>query len=174
MSITTSLRRAAKLQEKIEELRTRLSGLLDRARAEIAASSTEELPLLARRPGRPKMFKSNGHRQKGKREAVSTKRRTEKGARAPQEPVAARGAKRRKRSPLLGLKRATSPTGPLSPAVVAVLKTKNKPMNVADILSGLTARGYVFNSAEPKKNLAARIYRLKGVKQASAGLFALA
>ena len=36
----------------------------------------------------------------------------------------------------------------------------------------LLADGYHFNSAEPKKNLAARIYRLNGVKQVSAGLFA--
>ena len=47
-------------------------------------------------------------------------------------------------------------------------------MNVKDILDGLTANGYQFNSAEPKKNLAARIYRLKGVKQVASGLFGLA
>ena len=45
-------------------------------------------------------------------------------------------------------------------------------MNVKDILDGLTANGYQFNTPEPKKNLAARIYRLKGVKQVAAGLFA--
>ena len=120
------------------------------------------------------MFKSNGHRQVGKPGPASAKVKAEKVVRAPKKAVVARGGKRRKRSPLLGVKRAASPTGPLAPAVVAVLKTKHKPMNVGDILSGLNANGYQFNSAEPKKNLAARIYRLKGVKQASAGLFELA
>ena len=175
MSITNSLRRAAKLQEKIEGLRAQLTQLLDRARSEVASSAAEEIALPLRRPGRPKMFKSNGRRQAGKPEPAGTKRQTAKTAvRAPKTTVVARGGKRRKRSPLFGVKRAASPTGPLAPAVVAVLKTKNKPMNVGDILSGLTANGYQFNSAEPKKNLAARIYRLKGVRQASAGLFALA
>ena len=174
MSISTSLRRAAKLQEKIEGLRAQLSQLLDRARSEVASSVEEEIVTPARRPGRPKMFKSNGRRQAGKPGPVSVKARAGKAARTPKAAVAVRGGKRRKRSPLLGVKRAASPSGPLAPAVVAVLKTKRSPMNVGDILSGLNANGYQFNSAEPKKNLAARIYRLKGVRQASAGLFELA
>ena len=172
MSISTSLRRAAKLQAKIEGLRTQLADLLDRARSEVASLKVEEIELPSRRPGRPKMFKSNGRRRAGKPAAVVSQTRTEKGARAPKKGVAVRRG--RKRSPLLGVKRAASPTGPLSPAVVAVLKTKRKPMNVGDILTGLNANGYQFNSAEPKKNLAARIYRLKGVKQAGPGLFELA
>ena len=45
-------------------------------------------------------------------------------------------------------------------------------MSVRDILYKLLDSGYHFNSSEPKKNLAARIYRLKGVKQVSTGLFA--
>ena len=174
MSISTSLRRAAKLQEKIDGLRAQLSQLLDRARAEVASEAEEESVASPRRPGRPKMFKSNGRRQVGKRRVVSAKPRTEKPVRAPKAAVAAGGGRRRRRSPLLGVKRAASPSGPLAPAVVAVLKTKHRPMNVADILAGLTANGYQFNSSEPKKNLAARIYRLKGVKQAGAGLFELA
>ena len=174
MSITTSLRRAAKLQAKIEGLRTQLTQLLDRARSEVASFTVEEIELPSRRPGRPpKMFKSNGRRQTGKTAAATDKSKPGKGVRAPKKAVVARTRKGRKRSPLLGVKRAASPTGPLSPAVVAVLKTKRKPMNVGDILTGLTANGYQFNSAEPKKNLAARIYRLKGVKQAGPGLFEL-
>ena len=85
---------------------------------------------------------------------------------------AARAPKGRRLSPLKGVKRAASPSGPLAPAVVKVLEAKKQPMNVRDILDGLLASGYHFNSAEPKKNLAARIYRLNGVKQVSAGLFA--
>ena len=175
MSISTSLRRAAKLQAKIEGLRTQLAQLLDRARSEVVSFTVEEIEVSSRRPGRPKMFKSNGRRRNGKPAAVAGQAKPEKAPHAPKKTVAPRRAgKGRKRSPLLGVKRAASPTGPLSPAVVAVLKTKRKPMNVGDILTGLNANGYQFNSAEPKKNLAARIYRLKGVKQAGPGLFELA
>jgi hypothetical protein len=45
-------------------------------------------------------------------------------------------------------------------------------MGVSDILNGLMASGYKFSSPEPKKNLFARIYRLKGVKQVGPGKFA--
>jgi hypothetical protein len=47
-------------------------------------------------------------------------------------------------------------------------------MSVAEILDGLTKNGYKFASPEPKKNLFARIYRLKGVKQIGPGRFAAA
>jgi hypothetical protein len=69
-------------------------------------------------------------------------------------------------------RRSTSPTGPLAPAVVKVLKSKNSPMSVSEILDGLLANGYKFASPEPKKNLFARIYRLKGVTQVGPGKFA--
>ena len=67
--------------------------------------------------------------------------------------------------------RSTSPTGPLAPAVVRVLKSKDSPMSVSEILAGLFSNGYKFASSEPKKNLFARIYRLKGVKQIGRGKF---
>ena len=69
-------------------------------------------------------------------------------------------------------RRSTSPTGPLAPAVVKVLKSRNSPMSVSEILDGLLSNGYKFASPEPKKNLFARIYRLKGVKQVGPGKFA--
>jgi hypothetical protein len=69
-------------------------------------------------------------------------------------------------------RRSSSPSGPLAPAVVRVLKSKGGPMGVSDILDGLMKNGYKFNSPEPKKNLFARIYRLKGVKQVGPGQFA--
>jgi hypothetical protein len=56
--------------------------------------------------------------------------------------------------------------------VVQVLKAKGTPMAVAEILAGLRANGYRYPSADPKKNLSARIYRLKGVKQVGPGRFA--
>jgi hypothetical protein len=71
-------------------------------------------------------------------------------------------------------RRSTSPTGPLAPAVVRVLKSRSGPMGVSEILDGLLKNGYKFNSPEPKKNLFARIYRLKGVRQVGPGQFTAA
>jgi len=71
-------------------------------------------------------------------------------------------------------RRSTSPTGPLAPAVVQVLKSKESPMSVPEILEGLFSNGYKFASPEPKKNLFARIYRLNGVKKVGPGKFAVA
>ena len=45
-------------------------------------------------------------------------------------------------------------------------------MSVSEILEGLFSNGYKFVSTEPKKNLFARIYRLKGVKKVGPGQFA--
>lgn len=169
MSISNSLRRATKLQEKIEELREQLSGLLDKARAELASAPVEEISVAPRR-GRRK-----GKKTAPVRRATAAKvpaKRGRKPAKINGRTKAARANKASRRSPLKGVKRATSPSGPLAPAVVKVLESKKQPMNVRDILSGLLTSGYHFNSAEPKKNLAARIYRLNGVKQVGAGLFA--
>jgi hypothetical protein len=69
-------------------------------------------------------------------------------------------------------RRSTSPSGSLAPVVVKVLKSKGSPMTVAEILDDLMSSGYKFTSPEPKKNLFARIYRLKGVKQVGPGRFA--
>ena len=169
MSITASLRQAAKLQERIEGLREQLAKVLDKARSELAATPAEEISITPRR-GRPKMQKSVAGRR-----VVAPKlpaKRGRKPAQALGRPPVTRATKGRRHSPLKGVKRASSPSGPLAPAVVKVLATKKQPMNVRDILDGLLANGYHFNSAEPKKNLAARIYRLNGVRQVSAGLFA--
>ncbi len=171
MSLSTSLRRAAKLQEKIEELREQLAGLLDKARAELDSMTSEEVSTSPRRGGEQKTNKRTG----------STKAaRSARSGHGPQvgkvdgRTKAARELKAKRRSPLAGLKRASSPSGPLAPAVVKVLEQKNKPMSVRDILDHLLSNGYTFNTSEPKKNLAARIYRLKGVRQVSPGLFAQA
>jgi len=56
--------------------------------------------------------------------------------------------------------------------VVTVLKGSNTPMSVSEILEGLIKSGYQYPSSEPKKNLSARIYRLKGVRQVGPGRFA--
>ena len=128
---SSNLRKAAEIQERIEQLQTELDGLLqseggDQNSARVSRAST----------------------------AVVTQGRGKKVA-----PVRGRG------------RRSTSPTGPLAPAVVQVLKSKNSPMSVSEILDGLLSNGYKFASPEPKKNLFARIYRLKGVKQVGPGKF---
>jgi hypothetical protein len=134
---SSTLRKAAEIQERIERLQEELSSLLQ-AGAEVssmvvASSAKARIP-------------------------ASRGRHTKKAAR-----MAPSGNIRGRRS--------TSPTGPLAPAVVEVLESKKAPMSVSEILEGLLSNGYKFASPEPKKNLFARIYRLKGVKQVGPGKF---
>ncbi len=171
MSISASLHKAAKLQEKIEGLRKQLNDLLNKARQELASTPAPEIPAALR--GRAAKA-TKGGKSPAARGRVGRPAKVEAIAEAP-APRGGRKGKRngaaRGRSPLASRKRASSPGGPLAPAVVKVLQANGKPMRVAEILEGLTNDGYVFNSPEPKKNLAARIYRLSGVKQVSPGLF---
>ena len=128
---SSTLRKAAEIQERIEQLQTELGGLLQ-------SEGGEQISV----PVSPASA------------AVVTQGRVKKVA-----PVGGRG------------RRSTSPTGPLAPAVVQVLNSKSSPMSVSEILDGLLSNGYKFASPEPKKNLFARIYRLKGVKQVGPGKF---
>ena len=175
MSIRTTLRKAAQLQDKIEQLRGQLTALLVQAHAEVD-HAPELFPAVAGSSGRrpPKR-----KRARAVSAGASSTRRggTGMGDRFAQgiaAPAVGRGSGRRRRgtSPLKGKKRNASPSGPLAPAVVKVLATKGEPMHVRDILEGLKMANYQFTSSEPKKNLAARIYRLKGVRQVGEGLFA--
>ena len=134
---SSTLRKAAEIQERIERLQEELGSLLP---ASAEASST---PSVAAPSARTLV------RPAGARKAAA---------------VLPSGGSRGRRS--------TSPTGPLAPAVVQVLKSKDSPMSVSEILDGLLANGYKFASPEPKKNLFARIYRLKGVKKVGPGKFA--
>jgi hypothetical protein len=131
---SSTLRKAAEIQEQIEQLQAELDTLLQ----------------------------SNGERNSSpESHAPSAVTIRERARRAPANaPVKGRG------------QRSASPTGPLAPAVVRVLKSKSSPMSVSEILDGLLSNGYKFASPEPKKNLFARIYRLKGVKQVGPGKFA--
>jgi hypothetical protein len=134
---SSTLRKAAEIQERIEQLQAELDGLLqtgEEATSVVAATTTPNV--------------NRGLGRRGRKAAVAT----------------ATGGGRGRRS--------TSPTGPLAPAVVKVLKSRNSPMSVSEILDGLLSNGYKFASPEPKKNLFARIYRLKGVKQVGPGKFA--
>ena len=128
---SSTLRKAAEIQERIEQLQTELGGLLQSEGGEQNSAAVSQAST-----------------------AVVTQERGKKVAL-----VRGRG------------RRSTSPTGPLAPAVVQVLNSKSSPMSVSEILDGLLSNGYKFASPEPKKNLFARIYRLKGVKQVGPGKF---
>lgn len=73
-----------------------------------------------------------------------------------------------------GRGRVTSPSGPLSSAVVSVLKRSRRPMSCAEITDALLKKNYVFTHPEPKRIVSIRIYKLKGVKQTGPGRFAAA
>ena len=135
---SSTLRQAADLQERIEQLQQELNALLQQM-GEAADGA-------ARRP-------------EGQKQPV-TAPAERRGKAATTPPARGRGRRR------------GSPSGPLAPAVVQVLKAKGAPMAVAEILAGLRANGYRYAAADPKKNLGARIYRLKGVKQVGPGQFA--
>ena len=136
---SSTLRKAAELQERIERLQQELDALLQQT-----DQATDDA---ARRP---------------------------EGQKQPVTPAAERRGKATVAAPAaLGRgRRRGSPSGPLAPAVVQVLKAKGTPMSVAEIVEGLRANGYRYAAADPKKNLGARIYRLKGVKQVGPGQFA--
>ncbi len=132
---SSTLRKAAEIQERIEQLQYELDSLLETG--EESVTPTPE----------PAAQTQDGGRERSRRPAKQ------------QAEPKSRG------------RRPASPSGPLAPAVVKVLKSKSSPMSVSEILDGLNANGYRFASPEPKKNLFARIYRLKGVKQVGPGKF---
>ena len=151
---SSALRKAAEVQEQIEQLELELQKLLETgnstdsgSQAGSAAEQRDQEAKESQQPG------ARGRRT-GSRPAVAAATGT----------ASANGRSRGRRS--------TSPSGPLAPAVVKVLKSRSNPMSVAEILDGLNASGYKFTSPEPKKNLFARIYRLKGVRQVGPGRFA--
>jgi hypothetical protein len=86
----------------------------------------------------------------------------------------AKSPRRRRRSSLRGKSRPRSPSGPLGPAVISVLKKAGKPLRVPEILKGLESAKYVWTAKDPKTTLYARIYRLPGVKKVAEGRFTVA
>jgi hypothetical protein len=136
---SSTLRKAADLQERIEQLQQELDALFQQTVE--AADGAPGWPEKQKQPVTPP---------------------AERPGKATVAAPAARGRGRWR----------GSPSGPLAPAVVQVLKAKRTPMGVAEILEGLRTNGYQYPSADPKKNLSARIYRLKGVKQVGPGQFA--
>lgn len=69
-------------------------------------------------------------------------------------------------------RRNTANSRPLAESVAEVLREHGKALKVSEIFEGLTSSGFQFTSPDPKKNLAVRIYKLKGVKQVGPGKFA--
>jgi len=107
--------------------------------------------------------------------AVLVREATVRRGRKPGRPAKAakRGRRKKRTSPFKGKKRPSSPSGPLAPAVHKVLKRAGGPMNVDAILQGLKQDKYVWKVSNPKANLSARLYTLKGVKKSGPGMFAL-
>lgn len=143
---TTTLRRALELQIKIESMQRELAEILGTDLA---------IGLAAPAAGAAKASVRRG-RKPGR----------------PAKEVTEKPAKRV--SPLKGKKRSASPSGPLAPAVLKVMERSGGPLNVDAVLQGLAQDNYIWNVADPKKNLAARIYKLAGLKQVGPGLFDLA
>lgn len=178
MSISSLFRQATQLQERIEVSRTKLEQILDAIRDEVAQrSESVSIHDLIQLSVSPKSRKStskasyklqlkNGKNPVGrpriKNRLQAVKANVQKSF-AAKPSALVRGKK--------GKKRVASPSGPLAPAVVDVLRSSSKPMNVRSIYETLVENGYQFTTQEPKKNLAARIYRLNGVKQVGEGLF---
>ncbi|OAI41273.1 hypothetical protein AYO41_05460 [Verrucomicrobia bacterium SCGC AG-212-E04] len=144
-----SLKRLAQIPAEIAALKAEFRTILDRLRGSVESAivTVSTAPATGARRGRKRRA----------RQATPTAK-------------ASRG--RLRRSPLKGKKRPASPSGPLAPAVVSVLKSSGKPQSVNSVLEGLKKAKYVFTAKDPKKNLAARIYKLSGVKQVGPGLFA--
>lgn len=70
-----------------------------------------------------------------------------------------------------GRRRTKSPSGPLGPAVLAVLRDSEKPLRVPHIVEALKGAGHVFTSPDPVRAIGTRIYAIKGVRRAARGLF---
>ena len=80
----------------------------------------------------------------------------------------------RKTGPSKGRGRVTSPSGPLSSAVVSVLKRVRRPLSCAEITDALLKKNYQFTHPDPKRIVSIRIYKLKGVQQTGPGRFTAA
>lgn len=162
LTLTTStLRRALDLQERIESLQGELTRLLGK-NVSLTGLVRETVSVA-------------GPRRRGRKPGRKAGRAAKKAAKPgrPAKKVARRGGRKKRTSPFKGQKRPASPSGPLAPAVHKVMKRAGGPLNVDAVLQGLKQDKYVWKVSEPKKNLAARIYTMPGVKKVGPGMFAL-
>ena len=142
-------RRAAELQERVEQLQAQLDRLLSGIDGSPSAPN-----VLARAKQRPKPKVSS----KPKTLHAITKVHGK-----PLKNLKTQKAKRQ-------------PRGTLSSAVVAVLKDASKPLSTAQIFEELVAKNFTFNQDDPRANkkvLGIRLYRLAGIKSLGKGLFTL-
>lgn len=154
---TSTLRRALDLQERIESLQGELTRLLGK-NVSLTGFVSEIVSV-------------TGPRRRGRKPGQVAKKAAKPGR--PAKKVAKRGRRKKRTSPFKGQKRPSSPSGPLAPAVHKVMKRAGGPLNVNAVLQGLKQDKYVWKVSEPKKNLAARIYTMPGVKKVGPGMFAL-
>jgi len=171
---TESLKRALDLQEQIEKLQAERDALLGDIQSEAGEGAESAAPVAA--PA-PKVRRTRGPgRKKGStnKAKAAPKAAAKKAAAAPAVDGKKAPAKiSARRPPFAGKKRPASPSGPLAPAVVKVLKRLGRPAKVGEIYDELLKDKYVFTSSSPKTSLNARIYRLKGVKTLGEGKFTL-
>lgn len=85
---------------------------------------------------------------------------------------AAIGAKKNL-SPLKGKPRASSPSGPLGPAVLKALEENGLPMKVAEIFEALGKNNYQWTAHKPLQTLYIRMPKLKGLLRTEDGKYAL-
>lgn len=142
-----TLRKGMKIAAKIERLQIKLHELLGAKlelppATEVMTSQLLEAAKVARRRGRP---------------PGSGRKFSEAGTRGS--------------SPLAGRKRPSSPSGPLAPAVAKVLQRYNRPMKVAEILTGLEQDAYHWTAKNPRQTLYVRIGKLAGVQKVGEGLY---
>ncbi len=154
---TSTLRRALDLQERIESLQGELIRLLGK-NVSLTGFVSETVSV-------------TGPRRRGRKPGRVAKKAAKPGR--PAKKVAKRGRRKKRTSPFKGQKRPSSPSGPLAPAVHKVMKRAGGPLNVNAVLQGLKQDKYIWKVSEPKKNLAARIYTMPGVKKVGPGMFAL-
>lgn len=82
------------------------------------------------------------------------------------------GAKRR--GAVKGKAREVSPSGPLGPAILKVLKESGAPMKVAEIFEALEKNSYQWTTKNPLQMLYVRMPKLPGVIRADSGAYTLA
>lgn len=149
MSIPDSLtlRKATKIATKIERLQEKLHALL---------GDTLELPPATTVMTGQLLEAAKTPRRRG-RPPGSGRKPGDDGTRGP--------------SKLAGRPRPASPSGPLAPAVVKVLKRYGRAMKANEILIGLEHDNYFWTAKNPRQTLYVRIGKLAGVSKVGEGLY---
>jgi len=153
------LRKALEIQEKIEGLQTELEQILQGI-----SSSLPTVPTTEKQRGRPKAADTSTPAKRGPKPGSKRGPRGRRAAKAPTAPGADKPAPR---------KRSVSPSGPLGPAVVAVLERAGRPLKAREIFNALNEDNYQWTNSNPMPNLSARLYTLPQLEKVGSGLFQL-